>query len=205
MSHDTWIHRVVRPAVRPLVGTPITPNHITTLRLVTGLAAAAAFAEGGESWRAWGGGIFLLSMLLDRADGELARLGGMASRRGHTYDLSADAACNTLVFVGLGIGLRSGTFGDWAVPMGILAAVAVAVIFWLVAMLEKRRGIPAGGLSAFAGFDPDDALLVVPLALWSGFAEALLVAAGIGAPAFAIFVYVKFRHGLAVGADGPDR
>lgn len=205
MSHDTWIHRVVRPAVRPLVGTPITPNHITTLRLVSGLAAAAALAEGGESWRAWGGGIFLLSVLLDRADGELARLGGMASRWGHNYDLLADAACNTLVFVGLGIGLRSGTFGDWAVPMGILAAAAVAVIFWLVAMLEKRRGMPAGGLSPIAGFDPDDALLVVAPALWSGFAEALLVAAGIGAPAFAIFMYVKFRRGLAVGADGPER
>ena len=190
---------------RPLVGTPITPNHITTLRLVTGLAAAAAFAEGGESWRAWGGGIFLLSMLLDRADRELARLGGKASRWGHNYDLLADATCNTLVFVGLGIGLRSGTFGDWAVPMGILAAVAVAVIFWLVLQLEGRQGMRAGELPGFAGFDADDALLVVPLALWSGFAEALLVAASIGAPAFAIFMNVKFRHGLAVGADGPDR
>ncbi len=132
MSHDTLIHRIVRPAVRPLVGTPITPNHITTLRFVTGLAAALALAESSEAWRAWGGGIFLFSMLLDRADGELARLGGTASRWGHTYDLFADAACNTLVFVGLGIGLRSGTFGDWAVPMGILAGVAVAAIFWLV-------------------------------------------------------------------------
>ncbi len=205
MSHDTWIHRVVRPAVRPLVATPITPNHITTLRLVTGLAAALALAEGGEAWRAWGGGIFLLSMLLDRADGELARLGGMASRWGHTYDLVADATCNTVIFVGLGIGLGSGTFGDWAVPMGILAGVAVAAIFWLVLRLEARQGMRAGELPGFAGFDADDALLVLPLALWSGLAEPLLVAAGIGAPAFAIFMYVKFRHGFAAGAGGPDR
>ena len=36
MSHHTWLHRIVRPAVRPLVGTAVTPNHLTALRLITG-------------------------------------------------------------------------------------------------------------------------------------------------------------------------
>ena len=72
MSHDTIIHRIVRPAVRRVALTGVTPNQITTLRLLGGIAAALAFA-GPAPWPAIGGGIFLFSMLLDRADGELAR------------------------------------------------------------------------------------------------------------------------------------
>ncbi len=41
MSHNTWIHRAVRVAVRPLAAGPITPNQVTTLRLAVGLGAPA--------------------------------------------------------------------------------------------------------------------------------------------------------------------
>ena len=50
ISHNTYIHRMVRPAVRPLVATGITPNHLTTVRLAGGLAAAAAVAVGTAAW-----------------------------------------------------------------------------------------------------------------------------------------------------------
>ena len=50
MSHDTWIHRCARVLVRPLVRTRVTPNHLTTVRLLTGLGSAAAFAAGDEAW-----------------------------------------------------------------------------------------------------------------------------------------------------------
>lgn len=58
-----------------------------TLHLVTGLAAAA-FAEGSETWRAWAP-TFLPGLFLDRADGELVRLCGKTSPRSHNYDWSA--------------------------------------------------------------------------------------------------------------------
>jgi len=80
MSHDTWVHRLVRPAVRPLVHGPVTPNQITWLRLAGGLSAAIAFSQGEDFWRNVGAVAFLVSFLLDRADGELARqLAGKAS------------------------------------------------------------------------------------------------------------------------------
>ena len=117
MSHDTWIHRGVRAPVRRLAKTPVTPNQITTLRLVTGLGAAAAFALGSDPFRHLGAGVFVLSVLLDRADGELARMSGKTSRAGHVYDLFADAVCNAVIFFGLGVGLRGGYFGSWAILM----------------------------------------------------------------------------------------
>ena len=39
MSQVTWVHLAARVCVRPLVSTVVTPNHITTVRLVAGLAA----------------------------------------------------------------------------------------------------------------------------------------------------------------------
>ena len=39
-------------------------------------------------------------------------------------------------------------------------------------------------------------LLVVPLLVWTGLSDWLLAAACLGAPAFAVFVAVKFRSDL---------
>ena len=44
--NDTWTHALARMAVRPLLGTGVTPNHLTTLRLLTGLLAWATLAGG---------------------------------------------------------------------------------------------------------------------------------------------------------------
>ncbi len=196
MSHNTWTHRLVRLAVRPLVGTGVTPNHLTSLRLITAIAAAVAFALGTPGWRAWGGALFLVSILLDRADGELARLGGQSSAWGHKYDLFSDASSNALVFLGIGIGLRDGGFGPWAVVMGLLTGIAIAAILLLVLRVEALKGQGAAEFESTAGFDPDDAMLIVPLLVWIGWAEALIAAGSIGAPAFAVFMYLKLRRDL---------
>ena len=202
MSYNTWLHRLVRPAVRPLIRTRVTPNHLTTLRLVSGLAATAALAEGSETSRALGAGIFLVSMMLDRCDGELARMGGKTTPWGHKYDLVADAACNTLIFVGLGIGLRNASFGAWAVVMGATAGVAVAIVLWLTVRMEQRYGARSAEPPGAGGFDSDDAMLVVPAAVWMGMAQPLLSAAVIGAPAFAMFLYLRLRRALAAPDTG---
>ncbi|MEQ9327385.1 MAG: CDP-alcohol phosphatidyltransferase family protein, partial [Rhodospirillales bacterium] len=71
MSHNTYIHRAVRVLVRPLARTPVTPNQITTLRLAGGIGACALFASGPDQHLMAGAWLFLFSMVLDRADGEL--------------------------------------------------------------------------------------------------------------------------------------
>lgn len=213
MSHDTWIHKVARATVsRPLARTRVQPNHLTTLRLVVGIAAAGCFAVGAPGWWGVGAMAFLLSMLLDRADGDLARLTGRTSPFGHRYDLISDAASNAVAFIGIGIGLReSAMLGGWAVPLGVLAGLAVAIVLWAVMRLEEMQGARAGELRGFAGFDPDDAMLAVPAAVLLGWAEGLLIAAAIGAPVFALFFLWLFRRQLRVhraqqpsdGREGP--
>ncbi len=183
--------------MRPLAKTAVTPNQITTLRLAVGVAAAGAFALGGGGWPLVGAGLFLFAMLLDRADGELARLTGRTSRWGHTYDLVADAACNALAFVGLGVGLWRAGFGVWPLPLGLASGLAVAAILWLVVRVEAAAGQRAAELGARAGFDPDDAMLIVPAAVALGGEVPLVLAAGLGAPAFAVYMFRRFRRQLA--------
>jgi len=197
VSHNTWLHRIARAAiVRPLMPTGITPNQLTTVRVAAGAAAATALAVGSGSWPEIGAGLFVFSMLLDRADGDLARLTGQTSPGGHKYDLFADSFCNAAIFVGLGIGLEGGREGLAAIPMGIIAGAAVATILLLVIRIERLRGARAAEIGGFMGFDPDDAMLVVPAAIALGWSEQLLLAAAIGAPVFVLLFVYLFRRAL---------
>lgn len=191
---------MVRRAVLPLVDTPVTPNQLTTLRLATGVAAAAAFAVDTPGWRAAAAALFLLSFLLDRADGELARLTGRTTPWGHSYDLFCDAACNGLVFVGIGVGLRESVLGGWSTALGILAGAAVAAILWMVVRVEERAGARAAEFDLHMPVDPDDAMIIVPVTMLLGGGVPLIVAAAVGAPAFACFMYLRLRGHLRQGA-----
>jgi archaetidylinositol phosphate synthase len=205
MSHNTWIHKISRVLiVNPLVKTRLRPNHLTALRMMIGLSAVAAFASGQTPYVQLGAVAFIISILLDRADGDLARLTGQATCMGHKLDLIADSLCNSLIFVGLGIGLSRGDYGMSAVVMGVTAGVAVALILAMVIRVERLEGARAAELGGAGGFDPDDAMLIVPIAVLFGAAEGLLLAATIGAPCFAIFFLMLFRHKLSGGNRGSE-
>ena len=105
MAGNSWTHILARALVRPLVGTRVTPNHLTSLRLVTGLAACAALLPGTPQWWDWAGIMWLVSALLDRADGELARIADLCSPDGHRYDFLVDNIVNAGFFPCLGFGL----------------------------------------------------------------------------------------------------
>ncbi len=203
MSHDSWLHHVARATiVRPLMPTPVTPNQLTTARLATGIAAAVAVGSGVDLWRDVGGAVFVLSVLLDRADGDLARLTGQTSPGGHKYDLIADAASNALILFGLGVGLRDVGFGLWAVPMGALAGASVAAILWMVMRMEELKGQRAGELPSFWGFDVDDAVLLIPVLIWLDQAEALLTAAAVIVPLVAVLFFGMLRKILRAKNTG---
>ena len=194
ISHDTWLHKAVGVGVKPLVNSPVTPNHLTTLRLATGVLAAAAYGIGEQSWHYAGSALFLVSILLDRADGLLARLSAKTSRGGHIYDLWSDSACNSLVFVGIGVGLRGGVLGNWAILMGLIAGGAIVAVLALVMASEKRQGKGAAELGGVGGFDADDAMIGVPVVMAFGGATPLLTAAVIGAPGFAALFLWRYRR-----------
>ncbi|MDA1090847.1 MAG: CDP-alcohol phosphatidyltransferase family protein [Proteobacteria bacterium] len=192
--YTSWTHRLARLCVRPLVGGPITPNHLTAGRLVSGVAACAAFMAGDPAWNLWGGVLWLLSCFLDRADGELARLGGTSSPGGHLFDYYCDVGVNSLFFFAVGVGLRSGALGDGAIALGALAGVSVGLAS---VFSEKLEDMTATGDKAYAGilgFDFDDVLYLLGPAAWVGLFPYLLVGAAVCAPFFAVLTWVRLRR-----------
>lgn len=172
--------------VRVVAPTRLRPNHLTTLRLLTGVAAALAFAQGGELWPSIGAAIFLVSLLLDRADGELARQTGRSSPGGHTYDLVSDCTASVIAFIGIGVGLvpQLGALGPL---LGCLAGAGIGALFWQlnVVKIAEVRGHPLwGGVTA----DPDDAMVFVPLLVWCGAAIPMVIAAAVVTPLAALWL-----------------
>jgi archaetidylinositol phosphate synthase len=174
---SSWTHLAARPLVRPLIGSGVTPNHLTTLRLISGVAACGAF---GASHMILGGWLWVLSAFLDRADGELARLGNMMSPGGHIYDYYVDNFINSLFFLCIGFGLRHGWLGAWSVPLGVVSAVALFLCNLFSEWLEQRSPPATRAYSGRWGFDPDDALYLMGPLAWLGWLAPILVAATVG-------------------------
>lgn len=198
MSHDTLVHGIVRPAVRALAGSWVTPDHLTALRFATAVAAAAAFAQGSGTWTSIGVGVFVASALLDRADGELARQTGRFSRHGHRYDLMADCLAGVMAFIGLGLGAADGALGPAAVVLGLVAGAGIGGLFWEinVAAPGKLPGWTGRGGRVLA--DPDDGIFALPLLVLCFGAEAALVPGSIVTPAAALWLALRrVRSGTA--------
>jgi archaetidylinositol phosphate synthase len=189
----THAHAVARWCIRPLLNTWVTPNHLTTLRLITGCAAAALFAAGDYLWICWGGALFVISAVLDRADGELARLGGRTSPRGHWYDLSSDMVVNAVTFMGIGFGLADRVPGLWAPMMGLVSGLSVGAIFVVVFRLHSGGSHPSIAFRYPDGFDFDDTLFAIALFAWFDALLPLLIAGAIGAPLFLIYALWSYR------------
>ena len=194
MSHDSWTHLIARRAIRPLLGTGVTPNHLTTLRLITGVAACAAIAPGTSVGAWWGGSLWLVSAFLDRADGELARVGHMMSAAGHQYDYYVDNAVNSLFFIAAGIAVRDGWLGPWAIPLGLVSGSSLLLCSWWAELLEVRSPAGTKAYSGLAGFDPDDALYLLGPAAWIGLLSPILIGAAFGATAMMAITGLRLRR-----------
>jgi len=194
-----WDARLARRLVGPLKDTWVTPNHLTTLRLLVGVAAAAAFLPGGNDWANLAACLAVLSNFLDHTDGELARISGKQSRFGHWYDLASDALVTVLLFFAMGIGVSM--HGRFAMPFGLSAAAlggvagcSIALIFYLRLQIEALHGKDAVQQGSIGGFETEDILYLLPLVTISHAVAPFLFVAAIGAPVFAVWVVLDYRH-----------
>jgi phosphatidylglycerophosphate synthase len=128
----------------------LTPNLLTTVSLLLGLAAAAAFAAGGRLWLVAGAVLLQVSFTADCVDGQLARYARRFSALGAWLDSVFDRVKEYAVYAGLALGAG----GAW-----VLAGAALAlqtsrhfVEFSYAAASAPARGGPQPPLE-----DPDDA------------------------------------------------
>jgi phosphatidylglycerophosphate synthase len=193
MTTKPWDAQLAQQLILPLQNSWVTPNHLTTVRLLTGLLAAAALAVGNTLGNYIGAGLFVLSNFLDHTDGELARISGKSSKFGHVYDLASDAIIHVLFFVAIGYGLRNSELGLWTLLMGIISGLSVACIFHLRNNIEQNLGKKATQQPKLAGFEIEDILYLFPLVVILESLVPFLISATIGAPIFAFWVIWQYR------------
>jgi archaetidylinositol phosphate synthase len=198
-AQPPWDARLARRLVAPLVNSWVTPNHLTSLRLGVGLAAAGAFIPGSYGWSNMAALLLVVSNFLDHTDGELARMSGKTSRFGHLYDLWSDAVVTILLFIALGVGIAAKPGMDMPfspVALGFAAGIAIALIFFLRMRIEEMHGKTATRQASLGGFETEDVLYLFPLATLSNALVPMLLVAAICAPLYAMWVTVDYQRML---------
>jgi phosphatidylglycerophosphate synthase len=89
---------------------PITPNQLSLLSLIAGIAAGVFYSFGDHRSFIYAGLLYTLSHILDCSDGMIARLKKNGTPIGRIIDGWADYITSVAVYIGLLIGLHNGAF-----------------------------------------------------------------------------------------------
>jgi phosphatidylglycerophosphate synthase len=202
---DRYFNRYLsRPITLVLARTPVTPNQVTVLSGLVGIAAGLTIARGGY-WAPVGGALLLqLSVVLDDVDGELARLTRRFSRFGELLDVTVDTLTHLAVFLGIAVAVARVSGPAALTVAGSLLASGVLASFALVTYLEQRV-FSAGGATVarerlrryveiLSGRDSSVVVLAFALA---GRLDWFLWAAAVGAHAFWVSVLALWWRALA--------
>ena len=134
-----------------IVNTPLTPNMMSVITFLLGIAGAVSVARGGYFPMLLGAFLFQWNSILDGVDGELARVRFQHSTLGQWLDTVSDDASNLLFYVGLIFGsaaftvpLPSGPFplGKYLGMLGWAGVVAflLATAQYYTEMIQRGTG-----------------------------------------------------------------
>jgi phosphatidylglycerophosphate synthase len=136
---------IARQLVKSLVKTPITPDQVTYTSILFGLASAFAFSQG-TTLSIIVAGLFLeVTLVLDCADGQLARAKKCASDWGRFLDGIAGYISYLSVVIGMMIGFN-GHYGALSAITGLIILRAIAYDYCKQSLTGRiRHGINESG------------------------------------------------------------
>jgi hypothetical protein len=170
---DAAVHRRLSKWVtRAAVAAGVAPNAVTVASGAVGLAAAAAFAAGGTPAAVAGLVLYLVAVVLDHADGEVARLTLTESAVGEWLDIAMDTVVHAALVLALGVATArvagAGLGAGVVAATGVVASATVAKLWPPPPVTAARRDL----LDRLSSRDGFYAMLL------------LFIALGIGAPAW---------------------
>jgi phosphatidylglycerophosphate synthase len=191
--------------------TPVSPNQISVVALVIGVAAGPVVALGGRKASVAAAVLLVINVLLDCVDGDLARLTYRTSRLGQWLDTIGDDASLLSYLLGLGIAVTWLPFGlnpvAFAAGAGLIFAATSAYVYVVlvrqVGIIDTALFPHAGGQRSLVGYAMKrDFFTVLFLALAMGGLEWMslgLIGAGAVTNAIAVFVSARLwsRNGTA--------
>ncbi len=132
-------------ATRFFLTTGLSPNQLTGLMIVAGVAAGFVVVLPGLGGALLAAVLVQLYLLLDCSDGELARWTGQTSLAGVYLDRVGHYVCEAALLVGLGFRASEGTPTGYAV-LGLAAALGAVLIKAETDLVDVARA--RSGLSA---------------------------------------------------------
>ena len=124
----------------------ITPNQITIVNILVGIAACALVPRGTYTGFALAGGLMFIQVVLDSCDGEVARLRFLSSKFGMWLDNVSDDVIDNAFLAMLAVGVG----GTWT-WIGIGAAVLRSWCALMIHLDVARAGRP-GDIMSFTWF-----------------------------------------------------
>lgn len=202
--------RVSRFFSRRLVLTRVTPNQITLIGVAIGLFGAYLLSWPGYWPKLIGSLLFLLCIIIDGIDGEIARLKLMESRFGHRLDIVTDNVVHVAIFLGITVGLYrdSGAVAFWILFGALLGGFGLCLLVVYQCILKQGEGAQSNQAIRFFTLlsNRDFAYLLFGLAI-AGRLHWFLMGASVGTYLFAGILWaVSFRgkrgeEALAVRAE----
>lgn len=152
------IYAVINPLVKGMIAIGMTPNMVTTIGLLGNIAAAVLIVCAGVYagvmdttgqhcyyLLTWAGGLIIGFSLFDMLDGQVARIGGMASTFGAMYDSVLDRYCEMFTLGSISFFyLSSGNLG-----MALVTYLAVIGSIMVSYVRARAEGL---GLECKIGF-----------------------------------------------------
>ncbi len=209
---DRYFNRFLsRPITLLLSRTPVTPNQVTALSAVLGIAAGVVIGRGGYWAGVCGAAILQLSVIFDDVDGELARLTLRFSSWGEMLDNTADTVTHMAVFAGIAVSV-SRTAGPRALYLaGGLLITGALIDFVLITHLERRvfrkarRGPALDRLQRYVELlSGRDSSVVVAAFAVAGRLPWFLWAAAVGAHVFWLYLLWLWRAAALEAGRGGD-
>lgn len=135
------VHRPISRAVtRRLLRWPVTPNEMTLVAAVFGVAGVLVAFGGGYANLLAGAILFEMQNVLDGCDGEIARLKYLRSRSGEWLDQIVDDVLNVTFLAAVGFSLSRQYPWAWWVAVGAMAAQAVHLVGLYAGLIVKAGG-----------------------------------------------------------------
>jgi len=185
---DRALHRrLSRPVTRAAIALGITPNPISVASLVVGLLAAWCLWLGTAGAAVAGLAVYVTAVVLDHADGEVARLTLTESRVGEWLDIAVDTIVHAAMVVAMGLTAERIAGGGAALgiigALGVVASAAVAK-HWPTTDATDSIGATLQNLGSRDGFYTMLLLFITALALAPAALPWLMIIVALGSHAY---------------------
>ena len=147
-----------------LVNTPVTPNQVTIISLILGIASAAFFSHGAHTYTIIAGLFYFISTVFDQCDGEVARYKQMTSDFGKTFDIIVDSIVNATITIGITIAIYKTNGSGLSIIAGLLAMTGIVISLLLTTYFSHESNNNTGTKEMLDRLNNKDFFYIIMLA-----------------------------------------